>query len=358
MRSQVSKIAVLTLALLLLFTGCSGQGNQGAQTPPPSQTSSTGEIDISTVQTNISLGTATTGTSASVVGMAVAEIINKHYPNVRVTAMPTQGSNENMNLLAQGELDMGICNSDTLWNAYNGKGNYPNAIQMYQVMTTHANQSFYVTLERTGITELAGIAGYTISVGAVGSGGYDSVFTKLNAIGLWDAINRVNLEYTDAAEAMRDGTVDGMNAYCSSYSPVSFLAELDSTRDDVVILGFSQEQFDAIKANEPYVTKVILTKENTGLRSMVEGQEYITAANSGHFVCRPDLSEEAVYAFVKAFYENAEEMDSYHTIGKTIRLETALKGACPGVPVHPGAARYFQEAGVWDDSLTIGEIVP
>jgi TRAP transporter TAXI family solute receptor len=287
--------------------------------------------------------------------MAVAEIITKHYPNILVTAMPTQGSNENMNLLEVGELDIGICNSDTVWNAYNGKGNYPEAIQTYQIMTTHANQSFYVTLERSGIKTLAEIEGHAISVGAVGSGGYDSVYTKLNAIGLWDKIKRVNLEYTDAAEAMRDGTVDGMNAYCSSYSPVSFLAELDSTRSDVVILGFSDEQYEAIKANEPYVTRVILTKENTGLRNMKKGEEYIAVANSGHFVCRPEVPEDVVYAFVKAFYENAPEIDSYHRIGKTIRIETALKGACPDVPFHPGAVKYFKEAGVWDENLPVGE---
>ena len=321
--------------------------------------SSAAEIDISALRgISMSVGTATTGTTASVIGMAIAEIITKNYPNLRISAMPTQGSNENINLLAQKDLDIAICNSDTLWNAYNAKGHYPNPITVYQLFTTHANQSIYVTLRRTGVTKLEDIAGLTFSVGAIGSGGYDSVFTKLNAIGLWDKINRVHLEYVDAAEAMRDGTVDGMNAYCSTYTPVSFLAELDATRDDVVILGFSDEQFEKVQANEPYVAKVILNRENTGLRNMAEGQDYIAAANSGHLVARPDISEEAIYAFVKAFYENAQEIDAYHAIGRHIRLETALRSFCPDVPFHPGAVRYYKEVGIWDDSLPVGEIIP
>jgi TRAP-type uncharacterized transport system substrate-binding protein len=37
-------------------------------------------------------------------------------------------------------------------------------------------------------------------------------------------------------------------------------------------------------------------------------------------------------------------LDAGHAKGKVIRKETALAGA--GLPVHPGAAKFYKEAGL------------
>ena len=66
-------------------------------------------------------------------------------------------------------------------------------------------------------------------------------------------------------------------------------------------------------------------------------------------ICREDLSEELVYNFTKAFWENVRELDKVHAKAKLITLETALQGL--SVPLHPGAAKYYAEKG-----MTIPEI--
>ena len=79
-------------------------------------------------------------------------------------------------------------------------------------------------------------------------------------------------------------------------------------------------------------------------------------SNTQYVAVRTDVPEDLVYAFTKTLMENAAELDAYHALGTTIRPETALSGLDPNIPIHPGAARYYKEAGVWDDSLTVGTI--
>ncbi|MDX1575691.1 MAG: TAXI family TRAP transporter solute-binding subunit [Kiloniellales bacterium] len=45
-------------------------------------------------------------------------------------------------------------------------------------------------------------------------------------------------------------------------------------------------------------------------------------------------------------------LDSGHPKGRLIRIETALDGL--GVPLHPGAARYYREQGLIDEITASG----
>ena len=59
-----------------------------------------------------------------------------------------------------------------------------------------------------------------------------------------------------------------------------------------------------------------------------------------------EVDEELVYGITKAtWHENARALlDAGHAKGKAITLETALDGI--GIPLHPGAERYYREAGL------------
>jgi TRAP-type uncharacterized transport system substrate-binding protein len=46
---------------------------------------------------------------------------------------------------------------------------------------------------------------------------------------------------------------------------------------------------------------------------------------------------------VKAAYENLDDLRAAHPSARVIKVENGPKG---GLPLHPGAARYFKERGV------------
>jgi TRAP-type uncharacterized transport system substrate-binding protein len=56
------------------------------------------------------------------------------------------------------------------------------------------------------------------------------------------------------------------------------------------------------------------------------------------------VSEEAVYAATKSFWENIDEVHATAFFLKAVTPETAFTAV--NVPLHPGAARYYEEAGI------------
>ena len=58
-----------------------------------------------------------------------------------------------------------------------------------------------------------------------------------------------------------------------------------------------------------------------------------------------NLSEDDVYNITKAIYENVDKLA--HDKATYISLETALDGV--GIPLHPGAEKYYKEVGVLNE---------
>ena len=62
-----------------------------------------------------------------------------------------------------------------------------------------------------------------------------------------------------------------------------------------------------------------------------------------------DLSEELIYGLTKALWNKNTRtlLDTGHAKGKQITPDTALDGiAALGVPLHPGAEKFYKEAGL------------
>ena len=82
-----------------------------------------------------------------------------------------------------------------------------------------------------------------------------------------------------------------------------------------------------------------------------EGVDYDvkTPAVSALLVVSSDLSEDLVYGITKALWNSNTRklLDNGHAKGKQITQETALDGiSALGVPLHPGAEKFYREAGL------------
>ena len=64
------------------------------------------------------------------------------------------------------------------------------------------------------------------------------------------------------------------------------------------------------------------------------------------WVVSAKVDEELVYNIAKAIWNEKSRklLDAGHAKGKVITLETALNGV--GIPLHPGAERFYKEAGL------------
>ena len=62
-----------------------------------------------------------------------------------------------------------------------------------------------------------------------------------------------------------------------------------------------------------------------------------------YLVTNADVPDDVVYAMTKAIFENLDKMVAAHAAAKAITLDKAAKD--PPAPLHPGAERYYKEAG-------------
>jgi hypothetical protein len=72
-------------------------------------------------------------------------------------------------------------------------------------------------------------------------------------------------------------------------------------------------------------------------------------AVSAFLIVSSDLSDDLVYGITKALWNENTRMllDNGHAKGKLITADTALDGVDSlGVPLHPGAERFYREAGL------------
>jgi TRAP transporter TAXI family solute receptor len=71
-----------------------------------------------------------------------------------------------------------------------------------------------------------------------------------------------------------------------------------------------------------------------------------TLSVGAQWVVGAEIDDDLVYGITKAlWHENARKLlDDGHSKGRSIKLETALDGV--GIPLHPGAERYYREVGL------------
>jgi len=109
---------------------------------------------------------------------------------------------------------------------------------------------------------------------------------------------------------------------------------------DFKILAFNDEQ--AAKADGGsglYVPTTIPANSYPG-----QAQPIQTIVQPNFLACNASVPENDVYEITKAIFENLPFLNGIHAATREIQLETALNGLVN--PVHPGAARYYQEKGV------------
>jgi hypothetical protein len=92
--------------------------------------------------------------------------------------------------------------------------------------------------------------------------------------------------------------------------------------------------------------------------SMIPGGTYegidedtLTPAVSALLVTSSEVEEELIYGITQALWNEATRrmLDNGHPKGRLITSDTALAGMeALGVPLHPGAQRYYEEAGLME----------
>jgi len=297
------------------------------------------------------LATATTGGTYYPVGVALATLVKvKLEPTegIAMSAISSAGSGENVKLLRENQAQFGILQG--LFGAWAADGSgmlepegpQPNlrSISMLWVNVEH----FVVTQDmvKTGtVDDLKEFGGAPFSIGARNSGTEGSGRAILGGLGIdpEEVFEIAYMGYTPTAEALQNGTIKGANL--PGGVPVSAVAQAFAAMgDDLVILDLTEEQI--ARANSQF--EVWPPYEIPADTYPGQSEAVSTIAQPNFLAVNEDVPEEDVYLITKTIYENLPFLHNIHAATRDMALEKAIAGL--PLPLHPGAARFYEEQGM------------
>lgn len=290
-------------------------------------------------QSQLSIATGGTGGVYYPMGGGLAEIINNHVEGVSATAEVTGASVENMGLIATGDADLAIALADTVQQAYTGTGRFEGQqLPMIRAVgSLYANMVQIVTPAGSDITSIEDLAGKRVSVGAPGSGTEVNAQTLLEANGIsFDDFTAERLNFNETADALANGDIDA--GFWSVGAPTSSILNL-STTQDIRIIALTEAQVAAAREADPTFTALSLpggTYDGVDADTATIGVPNVLVVSS-------ETDADLVYEIAKAMYENIADLRAVHPAAEETTIEFTMS-ATP-VPLHPGAIRYFEEAG-------------
>lgn len=300
---------------------------------------------------NYILSTASTGGTYYPVGVAISTLTKvKLEPSAKIgmSAISSAGSGENVKLLRDGEAQFAILQG--LFGYYAKTGTGPVAADGPQTklrsisMLWQNVEQFVVASEyaKSGtMADFVALKGQPVAMGARNSGTIGSNRTILEGFGL-DMDNDFELfygGYGPSVAALQDGKVAG--AGVPGGVPVGALTQLMSSAGDrVTMLSMTEEEMQkADNGRGLWVPYTIPAGSYPGQDTDIQ-----TVAQPNFLATTSDIPEEDVYLITKTIYENLPFLNAIHAATKAMAIEKAI-GGLP-VPLHPGAARYYQEVGI------------
>ncbi|MFS1907567.1 TAXI family TRAP transporter solute-binding subunit [Vibrio lentus] len=296
------------------------------------------------------LATASTGGTYYPVGVALATLSKvKLAPkqHFSLAAISSAGSGENVKLLNENEAQFAILQGLYGAWAWQGLGPYEKSgsqKQLRSVSMLWQNVEHFIVrsdLTETGtMSDLENLNGKKFSIGKKNSGTENSGRQIMQGLSVNpEQFKLAFMGYGGSASALQNGTIDGMNTPAGV--PVGAVTQaFAALGEDIQILSFTDAQIK--QANGDYN---IWTKYEIPANTYPGVDKPITTIAQPNFLAvREDISEEDVYQLTKAIYENLPFLQGIHKATKAMALEKGIAGL--PVPLHPGAARYYQEVGI------------
>lgn len=283
----------------------------------------------------LSLGTAGTGGIYYPLGGAIASRLSVADSARQYTAEVSGGSVENVNRVAQGQMDLAMAIAVTMYQAYNGQGDFQQPVSgLRAVAPLYANLTHILVPASAPIASVADFEGRRISVGAAGSGTEQLARHVLDAYGLtYDDIDPQFLSFAESSAALRDGAIDG--AIISVGYPAAAVLEA-STTGNIRLLPVEGEVLQGILEEHPYYNDGEIP---AGAYPGVD-EPVTTLAVMNWVFALESLDGEIVRTLLNIFENDRVSLEQVHDMARQIDLDRLSRAP---IPLHPAAEQWLTE---------------
>jgi len=290
----------------------------------------------------VTIGTAAPGGTFYVLGIGMADVINRTLKdaNFKATAITTGGALENIRLLGDRKLQVGLSNIRTHSKGYLGQRPFKKQYKDIRKGVNIGNYMLhFLTMEKTGIKTINDLKGKTISLGTSGSivQSIGKYLLKLHGVDP----REVKIKFigpAEAVDALTDRIIDAFAQLSVIPSPA---AKAVQAREKMVIIACNREKLNEAQKTEKFLSSAFSAGSYKGQKEAVPGLGLV-----GTLDFNKHDSTDFVYQITKAIIENKESLKKVHPVGGMIRLLTKEEADVSPVPFHPGVLKYASEVGL------------
>jgi len=333
----MKKALILGVVLMFGFALVLGCG--------PSGEKATSEAPAKAKTTFITIGTGGITGVYYPTGGAIAKIVNqkKDVYGIRCTVESTGGSVFNVNAVMAGDLQFGVVQSDRQFQAIEGLAEWKDKGKqedLRAVFSVHPESITLVAAVDAGINDIADLKGKRVNIGNPGSGQRQNSIDALEAVGInyETDMNAEGIKASESASLLQDGRIDAF--FYTVGHPSGSIKEATAGARKVRFASITG--IDSLLAKYPYYAKAFIpVKLYPGAENTANVDTFGVKAT---FVTSAKVPDDVVYAVTKEVFDNFDSFKKLHPAYAVLTKEGMLEGL--SAPLHPGALKYYKEAGL------------
>ena len=271
-------------------------------------------------------------------GGALKGMWEKAIPGLQISAQPGAGI-ANIRGVDEDKAHIGFGNTITTVDAVAGRAPFPRKATKVCNLASLYPQYFQVVVRIDAkINSIADLKGKTLVAQPKGNTAELVTQELLAANGVSASQLKISYQasYTDAVDMIKDGHAQAFTL--GTTIPASSVMDLASARD-IKLLPVTDAEVNAMrKTNRGYIKQTIPANTYPKQDRPVDVIAYAT-----HVVVACNLPEQTVYTMTKVMASGIKDMAAVNKAISGLTVKAMAEDV--GVPFHPGAARFYKEAG-------------
>lgn len=271
------------------------------------------------------------------IGGALKNIWERGIPGISVQTLPGAGV-ANVRGIEENRAEIGFGNSISTVDGIAGAAPFPRAVRnVCNIGSLYPQWFQVVALADSGINRIEDLRGRPIALQPRGNTAEVVTQHILRAAGLSYSDVRPSFQssYTDAVGLLRDGHAQVFTL--GTTIPASSVMDIASARQirfiDLAPYVARMREINPGYQGEPLPVGTYPQQQGTPTK----------ITYTAHLITACDRNPDQVYQMTKLLWEN---VDTLRNIVGAMRQSTPATGAADiGVPLHPGAARFYREVG-------------
>lgn len=339
MNGKSLRFAVLTVLVIsgsMVLHGCGGGGGNGdGGTDGGGGGSARGKF--------LNMGTSPIGGTFQQVGNSLCEVLNNNAGenNWKFQAKGTKGSQENIRLLDKGDYELGISNSAISYNAVQGTGGWDKKYEIRAITTIAPLVAMFVTRQDSGIKTIQDLKGKRVLCGPNGAGFEMFIEPLLEAHGVkMDDFTKLNANFADSVTQLGDSNADA--AFLGGAVPSPAIQQASDL--GIHLIPYEEEARKTLVEKYPFFSEITV---KAGTYADLKEDYHGLNVGAMHLITSASQDEEFIYQVTKSIWENRDKI-KHPAAKKFINEKNAPRFT--GTEFHPGAIRFYTEAGIWPDA--------